>query len=225
MTARWAFGLLLLLASMPGLTQQATVQSARGPHYVGIPVDIQVVADGFDESPQPQIKGPQTSAGSLSLLGVSPNISTSIQVINGQMTQSKTVRFVYRLSFVGDNPGDVRIGAFEIEQNGRSVQTQPFSLRLEAVPQSGDQRIELEFPRGDIWLGQRATLKLRWWLLEEMGQRVVDHQIRVPVFDEETKFRFEDIPAREERNVLNVYTRQGPLQLPAQIERREGDEN
>ena len=83
----------LMLAQAAG-AQRVDLRVGRGPHYVGESIDVQVVAKGFDEEPVPTVEAPQAQAGQLEFLGVSPNISSQVTIINGRVSQSKQVSFV-----------------------------------------------------------------------------------------------------------------------------------
>ncbi len=82
--------LLLWLMGLHGAVAAPQVQLLTGesPYYTGAPIELQVVADDFDDEPQPSIEVKQPRKGQLKLTGVSPNISSSIQIINGRMTRS-----------------------------------------------------------------------------------------------------------------------------------------
>ncbi|SVB38663.1 uncharacterized protein METZ01_LOCUS191517, partial [marine metagenome] len=110
--------LLLDLSSIHGWTQSASLQTTqRPPYYSGVPLELLVVAEGFDETPQPQLKFEQPPNASLELVGVSPNVSSNIQIINGRMTQSRSVVFKYHLRFLAKNVGNYQVGPFVVVQN------------------------------------------------------------------------------------------------------------
>ena len=81
------------LFSLPVAAEQARLLLEEGPYFTGVPIDLQVAVEGFEESPQPTIQVDQPETGQLELTGVSPNVSSSIQIINGHMKQWKSVRF------------------------------------------------------------------------------------------------------------------------------------
>ena len=96
----WA-ALFLVDGLSTSWAQSAKLQTAqRPPYYAGVPLELQVIAEGFKESPQPEIQFNQPEGASLNLVGVSPSVSSSIQIINGRMTQSRSVIYNYRLNFL-----------------------------------------------------------------------------------------------------------------------------
>ena len=49
--------------------QSAKLQTAqRPPYYAGVPLELQVIAEGFNESPQPEIQFNQPEGASLNLV-------------------------------------------------------------------------------------------------------------------------------------------------------------
>ena len=102
----------LLLAPGVGLAQDAKLQFGRGPHYAGDPITIQVVVQDFEEDPTPEIEAPEIANGVLRFAGVSPSVSSSISIVNGRMSRSKEVRFVYQYELIADRAGRIDIPPF-----------------------------------------------------------------------------------------------------------------
>ena len=104
--APWPALLLSLLAAA-ATAQQVDVQVARGPYYVGEAFEVQVVAQHFEEEPEPEVDVGAVGGGRLRFVGVSPSTSTSISIVNGKMTRTREVKFVYRYAFTGTREGRV----------------------------------------------------------------------------------------------------------------------
>ena len=69
-----------MLGALPALGQTVQLQIGAGPHYVGEGIEINVVAEGFERDPQPEIQAPSPDRGALSYHGVSPQVaSTGVQ--------------------------------------------------------------------------------------------------------------------------------------------------
>ncbi|MCB1743829.1 MAG: BatD family protein, partial [Gammaproteobacteria bacterium] len=217
---RLALTLSLLAAGSIAHAQRVMVQTTPEPHYAGVAIELNVVADGFEETPQPRIEAGEPSRGDLQLVGVAPNISTSIQIVNGQMSQSKTVRYVFRYRFMADQPGVARIPPFVVSQDGKRATSAPVQLELQSVAIDDQQRVRVVLPDKPLWLGQRGKVLLQWWLKPEMAERVIDHQMVVPLFDHTDLFRFEDESQTDSRTRLQISTQQGRLELPADILRQ-----
>ena len=88
------------LAANATFAQELRVQVSRGPYYVGDPVEIHVVASGFESEPQPEIEAGEVAGARLRYAGVSDSSSTSITIVNGRMSRVTEVSFVYRYELV-----------------------------------------------------------------------------------------------------------------------------
>ena len=218
MIVRLALAVVVLGANLVH-AQQAVVRVSQAPHYVDVPIDIEVVAQGFEQSPEPEVEVDPPNGATLDLLGVSPNVSTSVTVINGRMTRTETVRHVYRYRLLPSSEGTVTVGPFRLSQGGATARTRALELRIDTVPTSGDQRFRLVLPESRIWVGQRVPVVVEWWLTERLADRLAGRRARVPLFDQVDSFKFEDVSNPGARNSLVVETRSGPVELPASVKR------
>ena len=214
--------LLVLLVGIPcAFAQQAQVRVSASPYYVGVPIDVHVIVDGFEESPEPTIEADAPSGGVLSLVGISPNVSTSIQIINGQMTRDQSVRFVYRYRLVAQQPGRLEVGPFSITQGTTTASARAVQFEIGEVPTASEQRFRLVLPEGPHWVGQRLPVTVEWWLTESFAERLAGRRARVPLFDLLDRFKFEDEEMPEATSTLAVDTVSGVLDLPVEVRRDE----
>ena len=220
MRLRW-LSIVLLIGTTSAAAQEAQVRVSAHPYYIGVPIDVQVIADGFERTPEPAIDVDLPDAATLKLASVSPNISSSIQIINGHMTRTERVRFVYRYRLLAERPGPLEIGPFLITQDARSTQADAVRFEIQAVPTSGEQRFFLVLPEGPLWVGQRVTVTLEWWLSESFAQRLAGRRARVPLFDRVDRFTFEDKPMPDAKSTLTVDTVAGALELAASVRKAE----
>ena len=211
-------GLWGLLGAPTVAAQQALVQTSQAPYYAGVPIDVQVIVDGFDESPQPNISAPALGNGQLELIGMSPSVSTNMRIINGRVTQWKRVRFGYRYRLLVPDAGKVTLGPFTVVQGAKQTKSQSLALNVETIPSTAAHRIRLVIPNEPVWVGQRVRVRLEWWLAEASANRIASRRAQVPLFDRLDAFRFEDHPPpAEEKTVLIVDTRAGPLELRGNV--------
>lgn len=202
-------------ASLPVAAQQAQLQAEEGPHFVGAPVRLQVVAEGFEETPQPQVEVADPPQGRLELTVVSPSVSTSIQVINGRMSQSKRVRFAFEYQFLTQAPGEQVIGPFRVTQNGKQVSTGKIRLMIGEIPVNSRQRLRLILPQGPLTVGQRVPVRLEWWVPADLRGKLFNPRLSVPLFDRVDAFRFYDPRDPTADIALTIDTASGPIELPA----------
>ena len=147
-----------LLCALPAFAQKVQVQLERGPHYVGDGIDINIVAEGFAKDPQPEVRAPQPAQGSLSYHGVSPQVSSSITIVNGRMTREQRVTFAYHYRYVSMQPGRIEIPGFQVIQGSLARATSPVRLQLREIPRSNEIAVGLEVPEGPLFVGQRVRV-------------------------------------------------------------------
>ncbi|MFP6641748.1 MAG: hypothetical protein VCC04_15995, partial [Myxococcota bacterium] len=90
----WVLALALgLLCGLPVQGQEPTAQLrvSRAPYHVGIPMELQLHVTGLEREPEPLCEAESPPDGSLRLVGLVPNVSTQITMINGRTTRSETV--------------------------------------------------------------------------------------------------------------------------------------
>ena len=218
---RLGLAIVVWIAASPAVAQEAALRASGGPHYVGVPIELQITADQFERSPEPDIDVAQPRGATLTLLNVAPQVSTSVQIINGQVNRSEQVRFVYRYRLKVTTPGNVEVGPFTVSQGNRRAQIQKVRFDVKAVPEADEQRLRLVVPGSALWVGQRIPITVEWWLTESFAERLSGRVLEVPLFDMVDRLQFEDIEDPQARTRLNVDTAAGPIEMPAQVERRE----
>lgn len=203
-----------VLLATPVVAQEVRLQVARGPHYVGQAIELQVVAKDFEESPTPQISVSPFAGGQLRFVGVSPSTSTSITIINGKLSRVHEVSFVYRYELTGTRPGRIQISPFTVAQAGTSLSTRVFELEIRGVPETPDVEIELALPESPIFVGQKVKVAVEFRIDRETQADLISYQIHVPLFDS-AALRFLDEPPARTDTHLEIQTEAGLLRLPA----------
>ena len=202
---------------------QVQLQAQQGPYYVAVPIQLQVIAEGFEETPQPEIEVEPPRHGRLALTGVSPNVSTSIQIINNQMIQSKQVQFVFHYQFLAETPGHYTLGPFRVRQGGTQGTTRTAPLTVGDVPRADNQQLRLILPKGPLIVGQRVPVRIEWWTPLDLQGQLFNARLRVPLFEQLNAFRFHDAPAPDADVALTIDTSSGPIELPATTSRENRD--
>ncbi|MBV1880431.1 MAG: BatD family protein [Pseudomonadales bacterium] len=186
------------------------------PYYANVPVELVLSAEGFSESPQPVLTFVDPKQGKMTLAGVSPNISSSIQIINGKMSRSKTVLFNYHLRFTAPKPGNFTVGPFTVTQGVTEVQVGAATIEIGSIPQAGDQEIKVVLPEGNIYVGQRLPVKVEWWVKLDRVENLMNPLATVPLFDLDGVFQFYDQDNASADNQLTI----ADHVFPATVEKR-----
>ena len=206
-----AAAILVLVAASAQAQPRVQLAIDQAPYYADVPVEVQLTAEGFDEAPEPEIDAQGPAAKHLRLTGVSPNVNRSVRVVNGRITQTSSVRFVFSYKFTPPKPGRYQIGPFRVTQGSKTKVSGLTNINVEAVPVTGGQRVRVLFPRGDIFVGQRIPIKVEWWVSPELQGNLFNQQITIPMLDLDHVFSIDsvtktDAQGRELRSplVINV---------------------
>ena len=207
-----------LLGAFAACGQEAVVRTSPPPHYVGVPVDIQVITQGFDEAPEPEIVTPDVPGAAFRFVGLQPNRMESTRIIGGQISRWVRVQHVFQYQVTPTRAGPVIVGQFTVTQGAKQATTRPLTLSASAVPTSGDYRLVVALPQGPVWIGQRVPISVEWWLAEDRVDRIHQRRARVPLFDRLDAFKFEDLPPPDRRATSLVFdTAAGPFSLRGKL--------
>ncbi|HXV37596.1 MAG TPA: BatD family protein, partial [Myxococcota bacterium] len=218
--------LALLLAGVGSAQAQTVrVEATPAPHYAGEPVEIHVVAEGFDEDPAPTIAFASPERGELVAAGVRPSVSTSISIINGQVQRSKQVTFTFVYQLQVDDPGPLSIGPFAVAQQGRRASSRSLQLDFRKLPTSDQMSVELELPSTPVYVGERVPVALRFRLKGSLRENLHQYALRVPLFGMTDSFQFLEPSEGAGTTKLEVQTPSGSVAMLgiAREETRDGE--
>jgi hypothetical protein len=205
--------LTVLLLASTALAQQVQVSVPNGPHYVGTPIEIQVVATGFEGEPTPEPSVQTPSRGRLDFVDVEPSTSQSIVIVNGRATRTKEVRFVYRYRYVADAPGHVEIGPFTLAQAGVQRTTRALRLQVGELALSDRLEVRIELPESRVFVGQRVPVALEFSLEKALQKNLHRYILHAPLFDRIESFHFVDEPDAAATTDVEIETASGALRL------------
>lgn len=203
-----------VLAGRSVRAQEVRVQLERGPYYLGETFEVQVIAKDFEDEPAPEVAPGRVDGGGLRFAGVSPSTSTSISIVNGKMTRLHEVTFVYRYALTGTREGTLRVPEFSVTQGATERRTRSFDVEISGVPTSDDFGLEVELPKGPIFVGQKVPIAIEFHIDRARVDDIISYQVVTPMFDVPT-LRFLDEPGPENETYLEVQTEAGLLRLPA----------
>jgi tetratricopeptide (TPR) repeat protein len=183
----------VLSAALPGVArgQQLELHVESEEIYANLPFVLQVVATGFAEEPRPTLSKPQIPGCKVTALGVVPNVSRFVQIINGQRTESQRVSFAFRFRVEASAPGAYSVPALVAEQGGKKVQSQPARFVARSLDETADMKIRIALPERPLWVGETVEGALEWYLRRQVGNRT----FVVPLFDQTDWLDVEPAPA------------------------------
>ncbi len=212
--------LLAPFAAPDAEAQEVTLALSQAPYYVDVPIEIEVTAEGFEEEPQPKIEAHGPAARHLQLVGVTPNVSRSVRIVNGQISQTSSVRFVYAYRMMPPGPGRYQIGPFRVTQGNTTKVTGLTNVAVETVPLESGQKIRVKIASGDIFVGQRIPIEVQWWISPELRGTLFNQRITVPMLDQVDSFSVDSVTetdpqGRKLQSSLIISVAGTPAEYPA----------
>lgn len=214
-----AFAVLVLFGASAVRAQEARVEVGPGPYYQGQPIEVDVVAQQFEEEPAPAVDFEPQPGLTLRFLGVSPSTSTSITIVNGKIDRVHEVSFIYRYELSSARVGTLRVPAFRVRQGATVRQTEPFDLEIGAVPKSDDFGIAVALPKGPIFVGQKVPIVVEFRIDQAILKDSLSYRVQIPLFDV-PGLRFIDGRTVGANSELEIVTSAGAMRLPAVSEER-----
>jgi hypothetical protein len=153
------FGLATAHAGDP----QARFSLERGarPH-AGTPFKLLLAVSGFDQNPAPDQPKLSIAGATVTPLGAQPNVSQSIEIINGRRSVSTSVTWVFSYRIEAANPGQLSIPSTTVSQGSKHATAQSASLELSSVPTTDDMKLELQLPNRPVFVGETIEAQLVW---------------------------------------------------------------
>lgn len=207
----------LLFASAPALAQQAGLQVAQGPYYVGVPIDLQLVLEGFLEEPSPEVTATPPPGATLTFVQARPQVSSMMSIVNGKVTQSKEVRFGFVYQLTPSAPGRITLGPFTATQGPHSVQSRTITLNVTEIPTATGQKLRVALPPGGVFIGQRVPVTVEWWTEAGLADRLYNQRMHLPLFLDTANFQFLDEKKPDSRIAISVDTPTGATDFAAEV--------
>ena len=180
MNARSALAALMLSTiaqAAPAATLSLSVESQA--IHADMPFTLILEAKGFEEEPTPTPPDLAIEGCEVTYLGVSPNVSSSIQIINGRRSEWREVTFVYRWRVQAGESGRYTIPPLRLEQAGVEASSRAASFDASEVPATDDMSVRMQLPERPLWVGETFDVSVEWLL----GRDVKDYQFSVPLFN------------------------------------------
>ncbi len=180
---RALLAVVVLLASA-GIAAQTLAQTVRlqlesGETYADLPFVLVLSAEGFDENPTPEAPELSIEGCRVWFLGTSPNVSTSVRIINGRMSESRRVTFTFRYRIEAPKAGTYNVPPLTVTQGGKSATTRAASFPVRAITSTPDMKLRLVLPDRPVWIGETFEVTIEWLLRRDVGE----HEFVVPLFD------------------------------------------
>ena len=169
---------LLWSTSLWAQTPQVQLSVQSRQIYADVPFVLQVTATGFDEAPQPEVADFSIDGATITFLGVSPSVMSRRSIVNGVITSSRDVRFVYNYRVEPKGDGNFDIPGIVVKQGTLEASSPPSRFSASDVANSKDMRISLKVPERPVWIGESFEVDIEWYL--RLNPR--DQTFVIPIF-------------------------------------------
>jgi hypothetical protein len=211
--------LCALLMPLAGLAQEQTPKASarveQGPHYVGVGTTLQVTVQGVEDAPKPEIAPPAINGATLELVQIKPNVSTRLEMSNGQWRRWRSVRFDYQYRLTPTSDGEILVGSFIVTQGALQLQTEPLKLVAGALASASGQHLKVVIPKDAQWVSRAFDMDVEWWISEDTAPRVGSRLLRIPAMMLTEQFRIETPDLPDAQMEITVETPSGLQPLPA----------
>lgn len=165
---------------------QARAAVEREAIYLGEAFAFQIQISGSENPERPDLSGMTDFA--VEYRGGQQNSSTSVTIVNGQMTQKVTKRYVYSYQLTPKRAGRLKIPSITIQADNRRTQTSPLSIGVQKPTESGSFKLRIELSKRHCYVGEPVTLTVTWYLDTD----VRGFNMSLPLLEMKDRFHFID---------------------------------
>ena len=172
-----ALGLAMAAPSALAATLSLSVD-AQAIH-ANMPFTLSLSAKGFEEEQPPAPPDLAIEGCEVTYLGVSPSVSSSIQIINGQRSEWREVTFVYRWRVLAAQAGRYTIPPLRVERSGVEANSQAATFDATEVPGTDHMVVRMVLPDRPLWVGETVEASVEWLLARDAKS----YEFSVPLFN------------------------------------------
>ena len=171
-----ALGLAALSRAASGAELSLAVEAEA--LHAAMPFVLTLTAKDFDETPTPAPPPLAIDRCETTYLGVTPNVSSSIQIVNGRRSEWREVAFVFRWRVLCAAAGRYEVPALRVEQDGTAASSRAAGFEVTDVPASTDMIVRMRLPERALWAGETFDAAVEWLLARDVS----DYRFSVPLF-------------------------------------------
>jgi len=157
--------------------------------YIGESFAFQVQIEGHDAPEKPDVSGIKDFA--VEDLGGQQNSSSSITIVNGQMTRNERKGYIFNYRLTPKREGDLTVPSIPTKAGGKAVATQPVLVRAQKPAETADFKLRMELSEEKCYVGQPVALTVTWYI----GKDVEGFEFNLPVLIDE-RFGSADVEVR-----------------------------
>lgn len=219
--ARFAALVVVLVAARTARADEPHAEYRLGdrdtPH-VGVPFHLDLLIEGFDEQPQPTFPKLEIPNAQVSFVAAQPNVSSSIQIINGRRSDSVRVTWILRWNVEARKEGRLRIPSLTVTQGSKRATAPAGEADVDTIPTTDAMKLALALPDRPIFVGETVPVTLTW---EFRGQPQDAPRWTVPLMTMDA-FTVSGPPVTDARQQLVFPAGGKELKLPYTVEQDQG---
>ena len=168
---------VFLAVSAGAQTLEVSVESRE--LYAGMPFNLVLSAQGFEEEPPPDAPDLEIDGCRVTYIGMTPSVSQRIQIVNGRRSEWRDVTFVYRWQVTAPSAGRYSVPALTLAQGAKSVTSRTGAFDVGDLEQTADMIVRMRLPERAVWVGETFGGAVEWLLARD----VESYELVVPLFD------------------------------------------
>ncbi len=192
---------------------RAQFRLGSGQPHVGVPFQLELIIEGFDETPAPDVPKLDIADATVTPLGATPNVSRSIQIVNGRRSDTTRVSWSLRWRVEVRKAGQLRVPQTTVVQGTKKATAAAGEVPVETVPTTDAMKITLDLPNRAVFVGETVPVTLIW-LFQGQPQ---DQTFTVPLLSSDA-FTVSAPPVTNQRRALTLSAGAKDLQLPYTID-------
>ena len=159
---RTAVPAALAMLCLAAAARAASIEAELSDHetQLNVPVTMTITLRDTQESPAAP-KLPDIPGAAIQLIS-GPSEQSFVSIVNGQMSQSRTVSFTLRIT--PRRLGQLTIPAITLEADGKRFSTPPQTLMVSKGEANDLLYVEIKGDRKSIYLGEPLDLTLQIWM-------------------------------------------------------------
>jgi len=187
----WAVAALVLglcASAFSEVTFESEIDRPDGVIVLGDTFELRLVVSGIDDPPPPEL--PPIPGIKVETLPESRQSFSSISIINGRMTESKTTTVAFRYALTPEHLGAFTIPPAKLEYGGRTYVTQPISVTVVKAIAQDHIIVEVIPSKTELYVDEQFRLTLKIYI--DQPGRIRSHQCVIPWIQELRGFITED---------------------------------
>lgn len=184
---------------------------------LGEPFDFQLQVSGSEAPSPPDLTG--LADFTVTPMGNGTNSSSSVTIINGQVTQNVRKGFLFNYQLVARKAGSLTIPPLTVKDGPNSATTRPLVIRVGAMQENDHYKLRVSLPGTSAWVGEALHLGLTFYYDANLEQP----RLNLPVANDPSfQVHEADVPITNQNETLDGRTFQTMKLLRILVPRRAG---